>query len=66
MAVRHLMRDMPPTLVLSGINRGGNLGVWSCTCGQLAVSMARSRCNLRTCAGVIPGVRHVWRTRARQ
>ena len=27
MAVRHLMKDAPPTLVLSGINRGGNLGV---------------------------------------
>ncbi len=27
MGVRHLMRDTPPTLILSGINRGGNLGV---------------------------------------
>ncbi|WP_027350328.1 5'/3'-nucleotidase SurE [Halotalea alkalilenta] len=26
MAVRHLMRDAPPDLVLSGINRGANLG----------------------------------------
>src|SRR5882672_11460647 len=25
MAVTHLMRDAPPSLVLSGVNRGGNL-----------------------------------------
>src|SRR5689334_6229574 len=27
MAVRHLMHETPPDLVLSGINRGANLGI---------------------------------------
>jgi len=39
MAVRHLMRDAPPTLVLSGINRGGNLGVETMFSGTVGAAM---------------------------
>ena len=39
MAVRHLMRDTPPTLVLSGINRGGNLGVETMFSGTVGAAM---------------------------
>jgi 5'-nucleotidase len=39
MAVRHLMKDAPPTLVLSGINRGGNLGVETMFSGTVGAAM---------------------------
>ncbi|MPW20514.1 5'/3'-nucleotidase SurE [Paraburkholderia sp. CNPSo 3157] len=39
MAVRHLMREAPPTLVLSGINRGGNLGVETMFSGTVGAAM---------------------------
>ena len=39
MAVRHLMRDTPPTLVLSGINRGANLGVETMFSGTVGAAM---------------------------
>jgi 5'-nucleotidase len=39
MAVRHLMVDHPPTLVLSGINRGGNLGVETMFSGTVGAAM---------------------------
>jgi 5'-nucleotidase len=39
MAARHLMRDTPPTLVLSGINRGGNLGVETMFSGTVGAAM---------------------------
>jgi 5'-nucleotidase len=39
MAARHLMRDSPPTLVLSGINRGGNLGVETMFSGTVGAAM---------------------------
>lgn len=39
MAVRHLMQDAPPTLVLSGINRGGNLGVETMFSGTVGAAM---------------------------
>ncbi|CAM2156420.1 5'-nucleotidase SurE 1 [Pararobbsia alpina] len=39
MAVRHLMLDAPPTLVLSGINRGGNLGVETMFSGTVGAAM---------------------------
>src|ERR1700744_6284857 len=39
MAVRHLMRDAPPALVLSGINRGGNLGVETMFSGTVGAAM---------------------------
>ena len=39
MAVRHLMKDAPPTLILSGINRGGNLGVETMFSGTVGAAM---------------------------
>jgi 5'-nucleotidase len=39
MAVRHLMQDARPTLVLSGINRGGNLGVETMFSGTVGAAM---------------------------
>lgn len=39
MAVRHLMIDAPPTLVLSGINRGANLGVETVFSGTVGAAM---------------------------
>ena len=39
MAVRHLMRDAAPTLVLSGINRGANLGVETMFSGTVGAAM---------------------------
>jgi 5'-nucleotidase len=39
MAARHLMRDTPPVLVLSGINRGGNLGVETMFSGTVGAAM---------------------------
>jgi 5'-nucleotidase len=39
MAVRHLMKDAPPTLVLSGINRGANLGVETMFSGTVGAAM---------------------------
>jgi 5'-nucleotidase len=39
MGVRHLMRETPPTLVLSGVNRGGNLGVETMFSGTVGAAM---------------------------
>ena len=39
MAVRHLMLDGPPTLVLSGVNRGANLGVETVFSGTVGAAM---------------------------
>jgi 5'-nucleotidase len=39
MAVRHLMADHPPALVLSGINRGANLGVETMFSGTVGAAM---------------------------
>jgi 5'-nucleotidase len=39
MAVTHIMRDKPPTLVLSGVNRGGNLGEDVTYSGTIAAAM---------------------------
>jgi 5'-nucleotidase len=39
MAVRHLMRDAPPDLVLSGINRGANLGIETVFSGTVGAAM---------------------------
>ncbi len=39
MAVRHLMRDNPPDLVLSGINRGANLGIETVFSGTVGAAM---------------------------
>jgi len=40
MAVRHLMIDAPPALVLSGVNRGANLGVETVFSGTVGAAMA--------------------------
>src|SRR5215510_5823550 len=40
MAVRHLMLEAPPTLVLAGINRGANLGVETVFSGTVGAAMA--------------------------
>ena len=39
MGVRHLMRAAPPTLILSGINRGANLGVETMFSGTVGAAM---------------------------
>lgn len=39
MAVRYLMADLPPDLVLSGINRGANLGVETVFSGTVGAAM---------------------------
>ncbi|MFT4099431.1 MAG: 5'/3'-nucleotidase SurE [Burkholderiaceae bacterium] len=38
-ALRHLMKDTPPDLVLSGVNRGGNLGVETVFSGTVGAAM---------------------------
>lgn len=38
-AIRHLMKDNPPDLVLSGVNRGGNLGVETVFSGTVGAAM---------------------------
>lgn len=40
MAVRHLMLEAPPALVLAGVNRGGNLGVETVFSGTVGAAMA--------------------------
>ncbi|MBV8613205.1 MAG: 5'/3'-nucleotidase SurE [Acetobacteraceae bacterium] len=40
MGVRHLMRDAPPDLVLSGINQGANLGTETVFSGTVGAAMA--------------------------
>ncbi|KND57309.1 5-nucleotidase SurE [Candidatus Burkholderia verschuerenii] len=39
MAVRHIMKDAPPALVLSGINRGANLGVETMFSGTVGAAI---------------------------
>jgi 5'-nucleotidase len=39
MAIRHLMRDAPPDLVLSGVNRGANLGIETVFSGTVGAAM---------------------------
>ena len=39
MALRHLMADAPPSLILSGINRGANLGVETVFSGTVGAAM---------------------------
>jgi 5'-nucleotidase len=50
MAVRHLMRDAPPDIVLSGINRGGNLGVETVFSGTVGAAMTGMLLGLRSFA----------------
>ncbi len=39
MGVRHLLRDAPPDMILSGINRGANLGVETVFSGTVGAAM---------------------------
>ena len=39
LAVRHLMHDAPPDLVLSGVNRGANLGIETVFSGTVGAAM---------------------------
>ena len=39
LAVRHLMRESPPDLVLSGVNRGANLGIETVFSGTVGAAM---------------------------
>jgi 5'-nucleotidase len=49
MAARHLMREAPPDLVLSGVNRGANLGVETVFSGTVGAAMT----------GLLLGVRSI-------
>jgi len=50
MAVRHIMRDTPPELVLSGINRGGNLGLETVFSGTVGAAMTVMLLGIRSIA----------------
>jgi len=50
MAARHLMRDAPPDLVLSGINRGGNLGLETVFSGTVGAAMTGMLLGIRSIA----------------
>jgi len=50
MAARHLMRDTPPDLVLSGINRGGNLGLETVFSGTVGAAMTGMLLGIRSIA----------------
>ncbi|EKZ97777.1 5'/3'-nucleotidase SurE [Cupriavidus metallidurans] len=50
MAVRHVMRDTPPDLVLSGINRGGNLGLETVFSGTVGAAMTGMLLGIRSIA----------------
>jgi 5'-nucleotidase len=49
-AARHLMRDAPPDLVLSGVNRGGNLGVETVFSGTVGAAMTGMLLGIRSLA----------------
>ncbi|PLQ00598.1 5'/3'-nucleotidase SurE [Cupriavidus pauculus] len=50
MAARHLMRDAPPDVVLSGINRGGNLGLETVFSGTVGAAMTGMLLGIRSIA----------------
>jgi 5'-nucleotidase len=50
LAVQELMRDTPPDLVLSGINRGSNLGVETIFSGTVGAAMAGMLLGFRSIA----------------
>lgn len=50
MAVRHVMRDNPPDLILSGINRGGNLGMETVFSGTVGAAMTGMLLGIRSIA----------------
>ncbi|WP_019446990.1 5'/3'-nucleotidase SurE [Cupriavidus sp. BIS7] len=50
MAVRQVMRDTPPDLILSGINRGGNLGMETVFSGTVGAAMTGMLLGVRSIA----------------
>lgn len=50
MAARHFMLDAPPALVLSGINRGANLGIETVFSGTVGAAMTGMLLGLRSIA----------------
>lgn len=50
MAARHLMADHPPDLVLSGVNRGSNLGVETVFSGTVGAAMTGMLLGLKSVA----------------
>jgi len=50
MAVRQVMRDAPPDLILSGINRGGNLGMETVFSGTVGAAMTGMLLGVRSIA----------------
>lgn len=50
MAARHLMRDAPPDAVLSGVNRGGNLGIETVFSGTVGAAMTGMLLGIRSIA----------------
>lgn len=68
MAVAHLLKDHPPDLVLSGINRGGNLGEDVTYSGTVAGAMEGTLLGIPSIAlsqMVTPGNRAQWSTAER-
>jgi 5'/3'-nucleotidase SurE len=59
-AVRHLFREHPPDLVVSGINRGQNLGTSSNSSGTVGAAIIAAQSGvpaLAVSAGLVPGER---------
>lgn len=50
MAIEHLMRDTPPDLLLSGVNRGANLAEHITYSGTVAAAMEGTICGVRSIA----------------
>ncbi|MBY4732624.1 5'/3'-nucleotidase SurE [Cupriavidus pauculus] len=50
MAARQIMRDTPPDLILSGINRGGNLGLETVFSGTVGAAMTGMLLGIRSIA----------------
>lgn len=50
MAARQIMRDAPPDLVLSGVNRGGNLGMETVFSGTVGAAMTGMLLGIRSIA----------------
>ena len=65
MAVNKIMADHPPTLILSGINRGGNLAEDVTYSGTVSVAMEGTLCGIPSVAlsqCIRPGERAQWDT----
>lgn len=65
LAVNHLLRDHPPDLVLSGVNRGGNVGEDVTYSGTVAAAMEATLLGVPAIAlsqDVMPGEKPHWET----